>query len=267
MASLGGIPVVGTTLYRTAAILAPLLACVTVAERLPAQEADDDRAARPDTTAALGGQVLSALTGDPLIGANVFLRVSRLGAVTDSAGEFRIDNVPVGTDTVAVWYSAYEPKFTAIDFLPERTTSAIFLISERVFEVAELKVEVRASNIRRERLERRKRVSGGVYISREDIEEFQPRLMSDMLRNIPRVEVTPYRFGVPEIYIGTGAMACIPKYYVDGVLMPNFNIDVEIGPDDVEDMEIYRGVAEMPIEFKSQGNRCGAIVIWLRGGR
>ena len=253
--------------YRLAAILAPLWAAGVLAGPLAAQETEDVEEVRADTTAALAGQVLSALTGDPLIGANVFLRVSRLGAVTDSAGDFRIDNVPVGTDTVAVWYSAYEPKFTAIAFEPERTTRAVFLISERVFEVAELKVEVRASNIRRERLERRKRVSGGVYISREDIEEFQPRLMSEMLRGIPRVEVTPYRFGVPDILIGTGAMACRPKYYVDGILMPDFNIDVEIGPDDIEDMEIYRGVAEMPTEFSSQGNRCGAIVIWLRGGR
>jgi hypothetical protein len=256
------------TVFRLAAILAPLLAIAPLAGGpLLAQEPEEVSTATPDTTAALAGQVLSALTGDPMIGANVFLRASRLGAVTDSAGEFRIDNVPEGTDTVAVWYSAYEPRFTAVAFFPDRTTRAIFLLSERVFEVAELKVEVRASNIRRERLERRKRVSGGVYISREDIEEFQPRLMSDMLRNIPRVEVTPYRFGIPEILIGTGAMACTPKYYVDGVLMQEFNVDREIGPDDVEDMEIYRGVAEMPTEFKAGGNRCGAIVIWLRGGR
>jgi hypothetical protein len=251
---------------RSATLAAPLLAvAATSAAPALAQDAEDVPPAASDTTAALGGQVLSALTGEPMIGANVFLRVTRRGTVTDSAGEFRIGGLPGGTDTVAVWYSAYEPRFTEIQLWADRTTSAIFLISELVFEVAELKVEVRASNIRRERLERRKKMGGGIYISREDIEERQPQLTSDMLRGLPRVEVSPYRFGVPEIRIGTGAMACLPKYYVDGVLMQDYNLD-ETGPDDIEDMEIYRGVAEMPIEFKAQGNRCGAIVIWLRGG-
>jgi hypothetical protein len=96
------------------------------------------------------------------------------------------------------------------------------------------------------------------------IEEANPNLPSDMLRNIPRVEVTPYRFGTPEVYIGTGAAACKPPFYLDGVLTRNMEID-ELDVSEIEDIEIYRGPAEVPPQFK-ENNRCGALLVWTREG-
>jgi len=248
-----------TALVVSAAVAAPGAA---------AQEAEaaQDVPAVVDSTAALSGEVLSALTVEPMIGAHVFLRLSRRGAVTDSSGKFRLENLPAGSDTIAVWYSGVEPQFTELTLEADRLTSAVFLISERIFEVAEIKVEVRAFSARRKRLERRKRFGNGVYITREMIEEAKPVLTTDMLRGIPRIEVESYRFADEpvEVRIGYGATACIPMYYLDGTEAKYFTLD-EVRPIEVEELEIYRGPSEIPTQFKKMGNNCGVIVVWTRG--
>lgn len=220
-----------------------------------------------DSSAALAGQVLSALTADPMVGAHVFLRRVRRGAVTDSAGRFRFEDLPVGIDTIAVWASGIEPQFTELAFQPERLTSVVFLLAERIFEVAELKVEVRAFSARRQRLERRKRFGHGFYITREMIEEANPVLTTDMLRGIPRVEVAPYRFASDPVEVrirSSAANPCIPMYFLDGTEAQHFTLD-EVRPIEVEEIEIYRGASEIPTEFKKMGNNCGVIVVWTRG--
>ena len=258
-----------TLVDRRGSLLAALaVAAAVAAPSAAAQEAEatQDVPARVDSTAALSGEVLSALTGKPMIGAHVFLKLARRGAVTDSSGEFRLENLPAGTDTIAVWYSAIEPQFKEFTLEPDRLTSAVFLVAERIFEVAELKVEVRAFSVRKDRLERRKKHGNGVYITREMIEEARPVLTTDMLRNIPRVEVEAYRFAseAVEVRIGYGARACIPMYFLDGTEAKYFTLD-DVRPIEVEEIEIYRGPSETPTEFRKMGNNCGVIVVWTRG--
>jgi len=244
------------------------LAAAVAAPSAAAQEAEaaQDVPAVVDSTAALSGEVLSALTGKPMIGAHIFLKLARRGAVTDSSGGFRLENLTAGADTIAVWYRAIEPQFTELTLEPDRLTSVVFLISEKIFEVAELKVEVRAFSVREDRLERRKRHGNGVYITRAMIEEAKPVLTTDMLRNIPRVEVEAYRFAseAVEVRIGYGATACIPMYFLDGTEAKYFTLD-EVRPIEVEEIEIYRGPSEIPTQFKKMGNNCGVIVVWTRG--
>ncbi len=268
-----------TSILLTRSPLAGLAAAgLAFASTLPTAAAQEPDSAPPpapvqetpalaDSSAALAGRVLSALTAEPMLGAHVFLRGARRGAVTDSAGRFRIEDLPVGVDTIAVWASGIEPQFQELAFQPDRLTSVVFLLAERIFEVAELKVEVRAFSARKQRLERRKRFGNGVYITREMIEEAQPVLTTDMLRGIPRIEVEPYRFASEPVEVrirSSARSACIPKYYLDGTEAQHFTLD-EVAPIEVEEIEIYRGASEMPPEFKSMGNNCGVIVVWTRG--
>jgi TonB-dependent receptor len=61
----------------------------------------------------LKGTVTDATTGDPLIGANVVLVGTSLGAATDLYGSYRIVGIPAGGYTVRVSYVGYEAqKFT-----------------------------------------------------------------------------------------------------------------------------------------------------------
>ena len=247
-------------LARTAALA--VLAATAVP---PALAQDTETAVEADTTASLAGQVVSALTGKPAPGSTVFLKLARRGAVTDSSGQFRIDGLPSGLDTLAIRYPGFDPHFTSIELYPNRVTHGVFLIAEKIFEVAELRVELKQMNIRERRLAARMRTGAGVLITREMIEEAHPNLPSDMLRGIPRVEVTPYRLGTPEIYIGAGAAACKPPFYLDGVLTRNMELD-DLSVSEIEDIEIYRGPSAVPPQFKQNSNRCGALLVWTREG-
>ncbi|RMH89552.1 MAG: TonB-dependent receptor [Calditrichaeota bacterium] len=56
----------------------------------------------------IAGKITDKESGEPLIGANVTLQGTVLGAATDMNGEYVIENVPPGTYTLVVEYIGYE---------------------------------------------------------------------------------------------------------------------------------------------------------------
>ncbi len=65
--------------------------------------------------ATLTGQVTDAVTGETLIGVNVFVKGTSLGSSTDLDGKFRITDIPPGEYNIEFSYIGYEKKlFTAI---------------------------------------------------------------------------------------------------------------------------------------------------------
>ena len=61
------------------------------------------------TSGRVSGVVVDRETGDPLMGANVMLVGTSLGAATNQNGEYIILNVPVGTYTLRSTYMGYSP--------------------------------------------------------------------------------------------------------------------------------------------------------------
>ena len=59
-------------------------------------------------TGKLVGKVTDTNTGEPLIGANILLQGTDLGAATDVNGQFIIINIPPGIYNVKVSYISYE---------------------------------------------------------------------------------------------------------------------------------------------------------------
>ncbi len=58
-------------------------------------------------TGSVKGKITDAETGEPLIGANVVIIHSKLGAATDISGEYVIKNIPPGTYSIKVSYVGY----------------------------------------------------------------------------------------------------------------------------------------------------------------
>ena len=56
----------------------------------------------------VSGHVLDAVTGDPLIGANVLVEGTNYGAATDQEGSYEITNLPVGTYSIRVQMIGYK---------------------------------------------------------------------------------------------------------------------------------------------------------------
>ncbi|MBN2103622.1 TonB-dependent receptor [bacterium] len=60
-------------------------------------------------TGLIRGRVIDAETKQPLFGTNVLVLDTQRGAATDDQGEYRIENVPVGTYRLRFTYIGYEP--------------------------------------------------------------------------------------------------------------------------------------------------------------
>ena len=229
----------------------------------------DTVSVRADELSALNGEVVSAMDARPIPRALVYLVRAGKGAVTDSSGRFSIGDIPPGPDTLVIRYGGFDPQKAGLDFEPRQILGVVFILSERLFEVAELKVEVRGVDPEAQRLELRQRMGGGVYITRGQIRDRSPNVLTEMVREIPRVDVLPSGIGASTtevVLIGYGAAACKPKYYVDGMMMDErFELN-DVPVDDVELLEIYRSPAEAPTQYRRGGMRCGAILIWIREG-
>lgn len=214
--------------------------------------------------ASMIGQVVSASTGRPLEGAVVAFIGSGYGAITDTAGNFRIPQTWAGIDTVEVRYIGYTPSRTEIELEADMATRVIFLLSQTVVRIAELTVEIEGGR-RAQRLsgfEERRLKGFGVFFTPTEIRGRNPRLTSDLFRGLPGVTVGRIEHGRAMVYFGRTVADCPPAVYLDGVYQSGLQPD-DIPRDDLGAVEVYRGPSETPAEYMRTGGRtCGAVVIW-----
>ena len=84
--------------------------------------------AHAGTTGKVAGKVLDAQTGEPLVGVNVLLVGTTLGASSDIEGEYFILNIPPGT---------YAVKASAVGYGPV-TVDAVRVTADQTTRVADL---------------------------------------------------------------------------------------------------------------------------------
>lgn len=123
----------------------------------------------------------------------------------------------------------------------------------------------------------RKEVGLGDYITREEIEERDPGQVTDLLRSVPGVRLTSSgrgHRGVVTTTRGNNSFTgvCPAQIYVDDFHINRsdgrtFRIDDVVEPEDVEGIEVYRGLSTVPAQFLSLKADCGVIVIWTRRSR
>lgn len=87
-------------------------------------------------TGKIAGRVTDKATGEPLVGANVFVQELSTGASTDINGEFYILNIPPGTYTVTVSMVGYaKVSKSNVSIIIDRTTTANFVLETTLIEV------------------------------------------------------------------------------------------------------------------------------------
>jgi hypothetical protein len=234
---------------------------------LRAQEKQADSGLPVDSTATLAGRVVSAMTGGRLANARVVLVKSGYGAFTDSAGAFRIPNVPAGLDTVEVSLLGYASAKAPLVLQKGATTTATFSLSQTVLKVEELHVEVkRAADLGKlSQFEEHANHGLGFYITPQMIEKRHAEHPSDLLRMVPGLEVGPYQMGHANVRVVRATLNCNPPIYVDGILSPSLQID-DLNRDDIMAIEVYRGPSETPAQYEQGRNNCGAVVVWTHEG-
>jgi hypothetical protein len=233
----------------------------------PAQAGAPDSTKRDSTPAALIGHVVDS-TGVGVAGAEITLTKSdRVHVITGDSGEFRITGLTPGTLVFNVRRIGFESaSFTAV-LKPGKTHRASFPLTPTAQNLPTVAVNDTASKTHwLDQFARRKTTNRGTFITRPEIEKRGARTGTDIVRTIPGVRLAPLRGGAGYQVImnrGSGARPCVPTMFVHG--MPYSGMLDDFVADDIEALEVYVGVSEIPPEFDKIGRGvCGVIVVWTR---
>jgi len=122
---------------------------------------------------------------------------------------------------------------------------------------------------------RRRSRGEGHFFTRQQIEVMQPRVLTDVLRRVPGLQINNHSgpFGTSQTAQtgrSSGPRSCTIQYYVNGIpfpVAPDIGINTFIRPDEVAGVEVYSGSAQIPAQFNSSqsNSRCGVVAIWTRG--
>lgn len=239
-----------------------LSACVALgASGLPA-------AANGQRPAAVSGVVTDA-TGAPIIEAQVTVEGSAATSVTDTLGRFQFAAVPVGSATIRARRLGFAPVSAEV-VVPSGGLDRVSIRLSALPTVLD-PVPVRASTVEftgrlsgyYERLARR---GGGQFITREQIDRDNPRMLTHLLQHMPGVTANRIRGG------GNGVRMrgrnCAPLVWMDGVPMPAGEVDLDaFPPNSLHGIELYLGSTTAPARYTHVRDRssCGTILLWSRG--
>ncbi|MFO7675803.1 MAG: TonB-dependent receptor [bacterium] len=93
------------------------------------------------------GRVIDRKTGEALVGTNVILEETELGAATDVNGRYQIINVPPGRYRITASYFGYNPQtVTDVQVVQDQTVTVDFRLAETVVDVG-VQVDVVAKKV------------------------------------------------------------------------------------------------------------------------
>jgi len=99
----------------------------------------------------------------------------------------------------------------------------------------------------------------GRFIDGDVLMKSDSRLVSDALRMVPGVTMTPSKFGNRLKIRG-----CRPTVWVNGVRADLAEVD-DVGLiDDIAALEVYNSTAGLPPQYVDITNHCGAVLIWSK---
>ncbi len=97
------------------------------------------------TTSKISGEVVDAITGDPLPGANVLIVGTSIGSSTDINGDYEIQGVPAGSYSVRVAYIGYDELISKADVKAGQNLTLNFKLKAVAIQSKEVVVTAQAS--------------------------------------------------------------------------------------------------------------------------
>jgi hypothetical protein len=230
-----------------------------------------DSAHHDAAPAILTGRVIDS-TGIGLTNAEITLmHVDHVLAISGDSGAFRITGLAPGTNVFNVRRIGYEAAtFTAV-LKPGKIHRATFALSATAHALAAVNVSDTAVETHwLDQFDRRRSSNRGTFITRADIVRKGARTGTDIVRTVPGIRLVPSRRGANGYQVvmvrGAGAGQCLPTMFYHNT--PYSGTLDDFSADDVEALEVYVGVSEIPAELDKNGRGiCGAIVVWTRDPR
>jgi hypothetical protein len=237
------------------------------------------------------GAVADASSGSPIEGASiVFVSANGTPAanvVSDANGEFQVSLPPDGSYLMSITRLGYlSPEASSIE-VEQRSMRLRITLDETavVLDPIEVTVSGRALRLERAGFFERQESTSGYFITRDAIEEENPRQITQLLERVPgirsvRMQEEGARFRRLQMRSADmmGGGNCLPRLIIDGHQIraggsfrnggmanaASAAIDDYVNPDDIEGIEVYRSPVELPPRFGGVQAGCGAIVIWTR---
>jgi hypothetical protein len=220
--------------------------------------------------------------GAPLSGATLELvtqGAQQLSAVADSGGRVSFAGVVPGLARIRARQIGFVAGELVVAIAPGDNVLPVVLDNARLRFLDTVKV-VGSRRVTGRLDEFDARRAGGQTtrsITQDDIEKRNPPFLSQMLMNVPAIEVidsagkrypVSRRGKVPDPNMGPGSITlikCRLAIMVDGVMMPQSTDLDEIPPKEVYGVEVFAGAAMVPLQYGSSGSRwCGLIAIWTK---
>ena len=184
-------------------------------------------------TGKLVGKVTDTNTGEPLIGANILVQGTDLGAATDKDGQFIIINIPPGVYNVKVSYISYETVLIEnVKIIVDQTTQLLVELSVKSVEVGEVVITAKSSMIHKDL------TSSISVISRDEIESLPVSSFTELL-------------GLQAGVVGSGSNLHIRggrsnevAYMIDGMLVQDpllGGLATNINNDAIQEMSLLSG--------------------------
>lgn len=217
--------------------------------------------------ASLTGRVVNG-AGAPVVGARVDVLGTPGATLTGANGEFRIDSLPSGTQSVVARQIGFAPVEKAVE-LTTRAPARVAIIMDRAAQVlAEVRVEADAVDVGLEKIgfKQREKAGFGYFLSGDEITRRAANTLTDVFRTIPGLRVVPSGMDYVVQSSRSAVGGCV-KYYIDGAVWEAVfpgDVDRLVPPWEIAAIEVYNGTSA-PAQFQAAGSSsCSAIVIWTK---
>lgn len=224
-------------------------------------------------TARVRGKVVNK-SGQPLGGARVTVTGTGLTTLSRPNGDFVLDSLPSGTQSVEVRKLGYAATDVPVELTSATPASVRVTMEDFVPTLATMRVEAeRDKGLMDVGYLQRKQTGMGFYMDGKQINK-DALTFSDAMRVAPGLHVVPtgdgrtYQITSTRDPTGNG---CV-NFYVDGSYwreMSPGDIDQYVRPDEITAVEVYSSTTAPPQFVPAGQTNCATVVVWTvaRTGR
>jgi len=207
--------------------------------------------------------------GLPLVSVEITVNGSQARTFSDERGVFHLGGVPYGIRTLSARRIGFAPAQTSIEVSTPSDATATFHLKPVAETLPPVVVHPSRMNYTGrlagyyERLEKK---TSGYFITREQIDHENPRLLGQLLQRVPGVTAFRGRGGITVIRLR--GRTCWPLVWIDGTPLPSGEVDMDsFSPNTIHGIELYLGSTTAPARYTytRDVSSCGTILIWSRG--
>jgi TonB family protein len=225
-------------------------------------------AAHAKAQGTISGTVTDS-AGVPLLGVEIAVDGTGAHAYTDQQGVFRLRDVQYGFRSLSARRLGFAPAQVSVEVVQSgeaavqlRMKPLASVLPPVVIRPGRMSYTGRLAGYY-ERLEKR---SNGYFITRDQIDRENPRMLNQLLQHVPGVTAVRLRGGITGIRLR--GRNCWPLVWIDGTPMPSGEVDLDsFSPNTIHGIELYLGSTTAPARYSytRDVSSCGTILIWSRG--